>query len=305
MPQTVGNVTALEPYFSAARIDSSRLLFGGVGGFAFDVGQLGIIQRCVTGDGLDAITADILTRAGYAGGDYDVSALSGITVDGYIVQEPMTARAALQPLQAFQNFDLVESADTLKAVLRSGTADVTIASSEWRAAADKQQPPPPMEITRAQELDLPLEVDVDYIDPSRDFEVNCQRARRIATQAQAIQKIALPIVCDSDAAKQIAETRLYTSWAERELIKLRYSRKYLAAEPGDVVDLANGSFMRITSVNQAGGLIEAQGFLIYGAAGYRAPRFGRSRSGGRSARRYRAAGQHALFNGSAAAAHRR
>src|SRR5262249_44870919 len=88
----------------------------------------------------------------------------------------------------------------------------------------------------------------------------------IATQARSVQKIALPIVCGGDAAKQIAETRLYTSWAERELIKLRVSRRYLPIEPGDVIDLDDGSFMRVTAINQAGGLVEAQGFLIYAAA---------------------------------------
>jgi hypothetical protein len=263
----VGNVTALVSYFTAARLDSSRLLLAGSGGFINDIAQLGIIQRCVTGDGLDAIVGDILTRAGYASGDYDVSALSGISVDGYLVQEPMTARAALQPLQAFQPFDLVESAAALNAVLHGGSPSVTIPAGEWRAGPDKKDPPPALEITRAQELDLPVEVDVDYIDSARNYEVNCQRARRIATQAVAVQKVTLPIVIEADAAKQIAETRLYTLWAEREMVKLRYSRRYLTTEPGDVIDLANGSFMRVTSVNQAGGLIEAQGFLTYSAAG--------------------------------------
>jgi hypothetical protein len=159
------------------------LLLLGDYGFNSDIGQLAVIQRSPPGDSLSAILADILTRAGYAGSDYDVSTLSDISVDGYVLSEPMTARAAIEPLQLFTPFDVVESDTQLVAVLRHATADETVPSSEWRAAQDKQDPPPPLEVTRTQELDLPAEIDVDYIDEARDYEVNSQRARRIVTKA--------------------------------------------------------------------------------------------------------------------------
>ncbi len=248
-------------YYSAIALDGVRLLLAGVAGFANDL-SLEVIARCEFGDGLDAIVGDILTRAGYSGGDYDVSALSGISVNGFVLPEPMTARSAIEPLQVFLPFDLVESATQLKAVLRHATADTVIASSEWRAAADKKAPPPQLQISRAQELDLPVEIDVDYIDPSRNFEVNSQRARRIASHAQSVQKINLPIVCSSDTAKQIAETRLYALWAERELVRLYISRTWLAVDPGDVVDLGNGNLLRVTNINQAGSLMEIDGFYV-------------------------------------------
>jgi hypothetical protein len=75
-----------------------------------------------------------------------------------------------------------------------------------------------------------------------------------------VQNIALPVVCDSDLAKLIAETRLYSLWAERELVRLRISRRYLTLDPGDVVDLGNGSQLRVTSIDQAGGLLTVEGF---------------------------------------------
>jgi hypothetical protein len=175
--------TALAYDFGAMALDNSRLLLLGDYGFNSDIGQLAVIQRSPPGDSLSAILADILTRAGYAGSDYDVSTLSDISVDGYVLSEPMTARAAIEPLQLFTPFDVVESDTQLVAVLRHATADETVPSSEWRAAQDKQDPPPPLEVTRTQELDLPAEIDVDYIDEARDYEVNSQRARRIVTKA--------------------------------------------------------------------------------------------------------------------------
>lgn len=248
--------------FSAMALDTSRMLVLGVGGFSWDIGQLAIMQRCLTGASLTAILTDIFTRAGYAGGDYDVSALSGISTDGYVIQEPMTARSAIEPLQLFSPFDVVESGTQLKAVLRHGTADTSLPASEWRAAPDHQDPPAAMDVVRTQELDLPMEINIDYIDASRDFEVNSQRARRMVTKAQAVQKVALPIVCTSSAAKQIAETRLYTVWAERELVRLYVSRRYLALDPGDVVDLGNGSLLRVAKVLQSSSLMEIEGFYV-------------------------------------------
>ena len=236
----VANTFTTAQYYSAIALDGVRLLLAGSSSNL----TLDVIARSELGDDLSAIMGDLLTRAGYSGSDYDVSALTGISVSGFVLPEPMTARAAIEPLQVYSPFDLVESDTQLKAVLRHTIADTSIFSNEWRAAADKKAQPPALQITRAQELDLPVEIDVDYIDPSRNFEVNSQRARRTASHAQSVQKINLPIVCASDTAKQVAETRLYALWAERELIRFYISRRWLAVDPGDVVDLGNGSLLR-------------------------------------------------------------
>ncbi|MDE2030328.1 MAG: phage tail protein, partial [Alphaproteobacteria bacterium] len=255
---------ALTYYFGALRLDGSRILLMGMGGFSYDIGQLGIVERHALGS-VGAVMADILARAGYDTGDYDISALNGTSIQGYVLQGNMSARSAIEPLQAYIPFDLIESGGQLKAVLRGGAVAATIPSSEMRAAVEKKPQPPASRATRAQEMDLPREIDVDFIDPARNFEVNCQRARRIATNARAVQKISLPVVCDAGTAKQIAETRLYTAWAERDLVKISVSRAWLALDPGDVVDPGNGDVLRVTSILQSGGLVEVEGFYTYAA----------------------------------------
>lgn len=258
--------TALVNAFGAIRLDSARFLLIGSGGFVYNVGQVAIIKRGDTGDSLQNILTDILTRAGYSGGDYDLTALGGTSVDGYVLPEPTTGRAAIEPLQVLQPFDLVESGDKLLAVPRSGSASLIIPAAEWRAAPDGRETPPALDTIRAQELDLPVEVNIDYIDAGRDFEINSQRARRIVTRAQAVQKIALPVVCTSNTAKRMAETRLYAAWAERELVRVRVSRRWLVLDPGDVVDLDDGRLLRVTAIHQAGGLMELEGFFVNEAA---------------------------------------
>lgn len=259
---------ALASAFAAMALDPSRLLLIASGGFSYNLGQVGIIQKTVGGSTLAAIVADILNRAGCAAGDYDVSALMGIPVRGYALQEPMAARAALEPLQVYAPFDLVERAGKLVAVVRHAEADLVLPAGEGRAAVDGQEPPPMRAVLRAQEADLPREIALEYIDPSRNFEVNCQRARRAATTAaRSVRKISLPIVCDAGEAKRIAEERLYAAWAEREIVKVRVSRRWLALDPGDALDAGDdGAMLRVTGVNVAGGIVEIEGYPL-GAAG--------------------------------------
>ena len=261
----VSGGTAFEGYFGAMRLDDARILLMGMGGFSYDIGQLVIIERNANGS-VAAILSDILNRAGYATGDYNVSALSESLIQGYVLQEPMSARSAIEPLQAYAPFDLIETAGQLVAVMRGGAALATVPSSESRAAAENKTQPAALDITRAQEMDLPREIDVDFIDPARNFEVNSQRGRRIATNARTVQKVSLPVVCDADTAKQIAEARLYTAWAERDLIKISLSRAWLALDPSDVITLDNGNLLRVASVVQSGGLLQIEGFYSYSAS---------------------------------------
>jgi len=248
--------------FCAVRIDASRLLFLAFGGSALSLRQLAVIERNAVGS-VASVLADLLDRAGYEDGDYDVSALADVSIQGYIVQEPMSARNAIEPLQTYTPFDLVETGGQLKAVARGGGSVVTLDSTEWRAASEDNDPPPPLLVTRAQEMDLPREVALDVLDPARNFEVNCQRARRRASSARTVQKISLPVVCSAATAKQIAETKLYTAWSERNLVRLCVSRTWLALDPADVIDLGNGNLLRIASIVQTGSLLKIEGFYSH------------------------------------------
>ena len=249
--------------FAAAAVDGARLLLLGLKGFDSKLAQVAIVQRRHTGDTLDNVVANILQRAGYGGGDYDVSALADVPVDGYVLQGPMEAADALEPLQIYEPFDLVESGTQLKAVRHGNVATVTIDASEGRAT-DKEltEPLPSRTQTRAQEIDLPVEVAVDYLDASLDYQVGSQRARRLATRgARAMAKLALPIVCSAAKAKRIAEARLYAAWGERDHVALRWSRRWLGVEPADVVDLGD-RLMRVASVRLMGGVLAVEGALV-------------------------------------------
>lgn len=255
----VSGLSNLYSSFCALRLDSGRFLFTAVGGTGYALRQIAVIERAKQGS-VGGVLADLLSRAGYAAADYDVSALAQTPIQGYVIQEPTSARRAIEPLQIVAPFDLVETDGRLKAVLRGGGAVATVPPSEWRATPEDEAPPAPLLIARAEELDLPREVAVEVVDPARRFEATCQRARRLASSARSVQKISLPVVCGASAAKKIAETKLYTAWAERELVKLSVSRTWAALDPADVIHLGNGDLLRLASVTQSAGVLTLEGF---------------------------------------------
>lgn len=248
-------------FFLPVRLDHARFLVQTGNVYSDTMDNVGVVYRHGAVTDVARVADDLLGRAGYSSGEIDVGALGDVALDGYVVQEPMSARAALEPLRLYAPFDVIESGESLRAVLRHAAADVSVAAGELRAAREGEEMPPAMEVTRAQELDLPREVNVDYVDPARDFEVGSQRARRSVTRASAVEKISLPVVCAAGRAKRVAESHLYQLWAERERVKMRWSRNLLAVEPGDVVGI-DGDNIRVATVRQSGGLIEVEGYRV-------------------------------------------
>ncbi len=246
--------------FSLFPIDATRFVVQATGGSGI-ISRIALIERAAAEQNLSVIVTDILARAGYAGSDYDVSALNNSSVQGYVVDDVSSARAALEPLQAYQPFDLIETDGMLRAKIYSAAINITLPTTEVRAAPEKQEQPPALQTTRGQELDLPREINVDYLDPALDFQRGSQRARRIASNAMAVETMRLPVVCPAQKAKQIAENQLYRRWAERSEHELCINRNYAPLDAGDVISFS-GQALRITQVNQRGGILKAQAVPI-------------------------------------------
>lgn len=243
--------------FNAAKISSTRFLVMGNTGGSGKYLPIGIMRRRHTGDSLDEIVGDVLGRAGYAASDYDVSALSVATVDGFAIENQTTPAAILETLQTYLPFDLVEVDGQLKAVLPISPDEVTVDESETggQKVVDPDEAAS-YTFSRAQQLDLPVEITVDYMDASLDYETGSQRARRmISGGSTAYEKITLPMVCTASQAKQVAENQLYALWYQRDHYRLFLSRAYSMLVPGDVLRF-RALRLRVLSVAAKGGLLQ-------------------------------------------------
>jgi len=247
-------------YMTAVTIDPQRVMVMGNVGYDGTLGFIGVIRRRNTGDTLDNVVSALLRRAGYDAADIEVEALADTQVDGYVLSEQATAASAIAPLQLLKPFDLIEHDGKLVAVTQDSGVSVSVPVSEGGATAHlTEEPAPTLTQARAQELDLPVEVTVDYLDVTRDYEVGSQRARRTATKgARSKAKIELPVVCSASEAKRIAESQLYAAWVERDRYRLVLSRAWVGLDPADVVTFGDVR-LRITSVTYKDGLVQVDG----------------------------------------------
>lgn len=204
---------------------------------------------------LSAIVSEICTAVGFLDADLDVTALTD-TVEGYVLDSQMLAKDALLPLSVAFLFDGVESDYTLKFIKRGGSSIATIPSTDL-AYLDKKLNQIVNE-TRLQEVDLPNNISINFLDPNHNYQQATQYSRRPAQPyptmfSKAAHTENLPLVAEPSFMRQLAEKLLFTSWIERVSYKTTLPWQYLVYDPTDILTLTltDGTSMvvRMATVN--------------------------------------------------------
>lgn len=233
-----------------------RVLVNGVDNQLY-IGYFGVASS--GGVAVGDIILDLCKRVGMTVDMVDVSALTQ-QVSGYVVRDTRSAGQAIKDLLDVFQIDMVESDWTLKFVPR-GRASVGTLTEDQLGSIDPQDPSRHWEAQTAPEQEMPLLLSVKYPDVALNFQPGSAYARRIALNsaqtmwAKRRLTVDLPIVCDNLTARQIAESWLYTLWAERTTFQTALSASYLWLDPTDniTVNLNSGDSytVRVESV-QAG-----------------------------------------------------
>lgn len=189
---------------------------------------------------LQSIVSDLSDRAGLGASEIDITGLSG-TVKGYLVGQRMPVRGAVEPLQRAYFFDAVESDSKAKFVARGGASVVTIENDDVAAHVRDSALPAPAEQTRTQEVDLPNQLDVVYVDDALHYKTNTQYARRLTGSSEEKSTLEVPIVLSATKGKQVADVLLHDAWMERDKYVLLVTRKYLKLDPADPITYTDAS----------------------------------------------------------------
>ena len=214
----------------------------------------------VGSDTLGHIITDLSLRSGLLESDIDVSTLTDI-VDGYRIANISPTRASMQPLQTAYFFDAVESNNKIKFVKRGAASVASITTDEMGCYEYGQSPAVKVEVTRVQEIELPKEVNITYIDKTLDHNENTQRSQRMTGFATNIVDENLAIVMNPSKAKQVADVRLFDDWSSRNTYNIVLTRNYSHLEPTDIFDFIyndNIQFVRILQKDESLGLIKLQ-----------------------------------------------
>ncbi len=186
---------------------------------------------------LDRLAATIADDYGI--GFLDASALEGI-VGGYVLDRPMSARDALEPLMRAFAFDAVESGGALRLTHRGGAAVAAIGPDDLTITGSEE----PLERRRTQEGELPARVAVRYLDTATDHRPAAVGARRTGAVAGGDMVLDLPAAVDRGIAQKAAEVVLQDAWTGRETAAFALPPSRMALEPGDTVLLDGGGGAR-------------------------------------------------------------
>lgn len=176
----------------------------------------------------------LLSRAGFSSAEYDTTALSG-NLRGYVARGPFITLKLLQPIMLAFDILAQEDMGKLKFFFRKDADTIEIADEDLAAHEEGSDTPRVVQIQDMTGLSLPSEINVDYIDPTLNYQTGSQRERRYDTPVDSPVQINLPITMDPVDARKIAKRILWTPYANRQTFVLRLPPKYLHIQESDLI----------------------------------------------------------------------
>lgn len=198
-----------------------------------------------------SVTLSVLIKAilnDYGFEAYEPPVLNGI-LDGFMIDRVMPARDAIQPLELAFFFDSYESGGVIKFMKRGQGAKLTIAPDEL---VETKPDAGLLEITRAQETELPRAARINFIDGENGYLSRTVEGQQNLGQTRRIAVADLPIVMEASNVESLAGKWIEESWAAREEAQFSLPPSKLALEPTDILTLEIGNVrknLRITEIN--------------------------------------------------------
>lgn len=189
---------------------------------------------------LAAVVAHLCARAGAE--DVDVSALTG-AVGGYVVDAPVSARAALEPLMAAYDFVAVEREGRITFEHRADAAPIELSLGDLSAESAGA----PF-ATRSDAAEVPIEARVRFIDPERDHLIGAVSARRLDRAEGGVESFDAPLALDVVAAEALAQRLLYDRRDQAEALALDVGPAQLGLEPADLVSFEGGEAFEVRRI---------------------------------------------------------
>lgn len=140
----------------------------------------------------------------------DVSGVSGV-LPGYVVDRPMSARAALGPLLQLFAVDIIERRGEVAFTIGGPDSVDLIAGDLVRGPVQRVLSDPETQVR---------DVRLTYIDAARDYQLGTASAHERAAESVAIIDLGVPAVLDEGFARYVARRELDVAHASEETLRL-------------------------------------------------------------------------------------
>ena len=188
-------------------------------------GRLGAVS-------LAALVRHLCLRAGMPEALIDVSGLWG-AAEGYVISALEAPRASISTLARHFGFDAVESEGRIRFLMRGRVATATITPDGMVAASSAKGDM--MELTRAQESELPQALKWQVARADEDYDAAQVEARRITVDTSRIASESFPMAVPPEEAERRCRRALMEAWVGRESAVFRLPPSRLALDPCDVI----------------------------------------------------------------------
>lgn len=212
------------------------------------------------------VVSGLCLRAGLTAGQFDVTGLSGITRDmlSLALSQIAPTRSALELLMSAYFFEMVVS-DKIYFRTRGGSSVASIPYLDLGATKDDKQPEP-LALRQSNDLEIPAQIALSYINVDDDYQIDTQYSDRLITAAGGtVSPVQMALGLTPSDAKQVADTMLLDQAASAVTTKLSLLGNYCRLEPTDAVTVtgADGSTFRLRLVqkNDAYPLLEFDAVL--------------------------------------------
>jgi hypothetical protein len=213
-----------------------------------------VIVHCESADAftVDSIAGSLAGRVGLLESEWDFAAAEGFVSRGLVRAQRAPVRESLDTLATYHRFYFRDDGERVVAAQFDEEPVATIAAEDL-GARDGDDPIEPLEIERPDELLLPEELEVGYVDGKRNRETNQARARAYDTDARAQASIGLPLNLTAEQAQQFADSELFRRYLEADRFRFSVSQAYGWLRVGDVVEVEDGPFLHRVRIDKISG----------------------------------------------------
>jgi len=214
------------------------------------------------GGNLAGIVSEICERCDLQGDDIDISGMQNI-IQGYVLNNRISAKNALDQLIECEFFDYTEIDGKLKFSLNGTETEININESDLikRSASNAA-----IEIEYTPESLLPSKIDLNFLNKENNYQLGASSDNRDSVLTNQIFENNIPVVLSSLQAQKVAETLLLQEWVKKKRLRFSLPVNYIGIDVGDVINVTknNGDIEKVkvekTSFNKNSIDIQASSF---------------------------------------------
>ncbi|MHA6645619.1 baseplate multidomain protein megatron [Mesorhizobium sp. A623] len=169
------------------------------------------------------------------------------TVEGYVIADPTSARAAIEPLAELFDIVVCEDADAL--LFRQAGATGLQAIDVTELAVDESGPL--VETARTPDHQLPAEATLAFLNPLTEYQSTSVRSVRLGVAGSRQHGISFPGVLETGQGKALLDDWLKRIWYQRETATFSIAQPQVEILPGSIVripDSGSSSEFLVTQV---------------------------------------------------------